>query len=122
MTAACAALGVEADLARGQHAPLDRVDLRDDVAVARERDVLALEQDLKVRRPALLRVVREGLANDPREVAGQALGEVHADAAPVGRQARDGQRAQYAAHSGWDKIPEMPPSVAALSRTQSGVR
>jgi hypothetical protein len=51
------AFGVEADLARGQDAPLGGVDLRDEVAVARERDVLELEQDLEARRPALLRLV-----------------------------------------------------------------
>jgi hypothetical protein len=40
------------------------VDLRDEVAVARERDVLELEQDLEARRPALLRLVGVRLAHD----------------------------------------------------------
>ena len=56
-------LGVEADLPRGQHAALDGVDLRDEVAVARHRHIASLEEDLEVRCPALLRLVGEVLAD-----------------------------------------------------------
>ena len=94
------ALGVEADLARGEHAPLDGVDLADQLAIAGQRHVAALEQDLEVRRPALLRLVGEVLADDLREVARQVLGEVHADAAPVDGEPRDGERAEQAPELG----------------------
>ena len=68
------ALGVEAHLARGEHAALDGVDLTD-VTSPRDRELVG--------RPALLRLVGEVLADDLREVARQVIGEVHADAAPV---------------------------------------
>lgn len=48
------ALGVEADLRRWEHAPLDGVDLADQLALARQCHVAALDEDLEVRRPALL--------------------------------------------------------------------
>ncbi len=90
VAAAGGTLGLEGDLARGQYAPLDRVHLGDKVAIPRERDVAALEENLEVGRPALLRLVREGLTPDLRIVARQVLGEVHADAAAVHRQPRHG--------------------------------
>ncbi|MDC0740895.1 hypothetical protein [Polyangium mundeleinium] len=58
------AIGVESDLARGEHTALDGVDLADELAVARERHVATLKQDLEVRRPALLRLVGEILADN----------------------------------------------------------
>jgi hypothetical protein len=64
------------------------VDLRHEVAALGQHHVLALEQDLEVRRPALLRFVGEHLGHDLGEVARQVLGEVHADAAAVDREAR----------------------------------
>jgi hypothetical protein len=54
------ALGVEADLTGGEDAPLDGVDLADELAVSGQRDVLALEEDLEVGGPALLAVVGVG--------------------------------------------------------------
>src|SRR5690606_35502413 len=83
------ALGVEADFAGGEDAALDGVDLANELAVAGQRDVLALEEDLEVGGPALLAVVGERLGYDLRAVAGQVLCEVHADAALVVGQACD---------------------------------
>ena len=77
------ALGVEADLAGGQDAALDGMDLADELAVAGQRDVFAREEDLEVGGPALLAVVGERLGADLRVVSGQVLREVHADATVV---------------------------------------
>ena len=54
------------------------------------------KQDLHVRRPALLALVVKFSAIDLREIALEILGEVHADAGAVNRQARDGHRVEQA--------------------------
>src|SRR3989339_2218155 len=97
MTASPAAFGVKTDLARGQHSPLDGVDLCDEVAVARERDIPALEQDLQVCGPAFFGLAGKHLTHDLGKIAAQILGEVHADAALVDREACDGQGLEHAA-------------------------
>jgi hypothetical protein len=48
MATASGALGVEAHLPRRQHASLDGVHLRDEIAIARQGDVTAPEQDLEI--------------------------------------------------------------------------
>jgi hypothetical protein len=68
---------------RGEHAALDGVDLRHEVAVARCRHIMLLEQVFELGRPALLGLIGEVLAHDLPEVSRQVLGEVHTDAAPV---------------------------------------
>jgi hypothetical protein len=86
VTVAGRALGVEPDLPGREDALLDGVDLGDEFALAGEGHVPALQKNLEVGRPALLRVVGEVLGDDLREVASQVLGEVHADAAAVDRE------------------------------------
>ncbi len=54
VASSCGALGVEANLAGGQDAALDGVDLTDELAVAGQRDVFALEEDLEDGGRALL--------------------------------------------------------------------
>jgi hypothetical protein len=75
-------LGVEGHLARGQHAPLDRVHLRDDLALARQGHAPVLQQDLEIRRPPLLRFVREVLAHHLREGAPEVLHQPTTKKAP----------------------------------------
>ena len=64
--AAVGALGVVADVARRQHAALDAVQLRDELAVPRQVDVPALQQDLEMARRRA-RIDAE-CATDPRYV------------------------------------------------------
>ena len=70
VTVAGGALGVEPDLAGGEDALLDGVDLGDEVALAGQSHVAALQENLEVGRPPLLGVVGEVLGDDLREVAG----------------------------------------------------
>ncbi len=85
------ALGVEADLAGGQDAALDGVDLANELAVAGQRDVFALEEVLEFGGPALLAAVGERLRHDLGIVVGQVLDEVHVDVAPVDGKTRHRQ-------------------------------
>ncbi len=94
--AAGVAFGVEADLPGGQHVALNGVDLRDELAVARHRDIARLEQDLEIGHPALLRLIAEVLADDLGELAREVLGEVHVAAAAAAREPGDWQRAEQA--------------------------
>ncbi len=84
---AVGALRVEGHLPRGQHAALDGVNLPDELALSRQGDVAALEENLEVGGLVLLGLVGEVLGHHLREVAG----EVHADAATVDAEARHGQ-------------------------------
>jgi len=48
------ALGVEPIFAAGTRAPLDSLDLTDDLAVARQSDIALLDEHVAVRRPSVL--------------------------------------------------------------------